>query len=870
MVSLDKDIFCLRSLVVLFVLASFAGADVIKTELDNGLVLIVEENHSVPLASVDVYVHAGSIYEDEYVGSGISHLLEHMMFSGATGWTQEYIKKHFEEIGAVGNAWTWKDDTSYYHTVPSGNIDELLRMYAKLLFEAKFSDEEFKSQQGVIMEEMGMSYDSPTRILQEEFYRLAYIRHPIRYPVIGVKDRFLSITKSDIEKYYNRYYAPNNMVIAVVGDFNAEHIVELVKSEFSRYPMRDIKNPSPVEEPPVLSQRTKMIERDYQLSYLSLGFRSTKLFDADSPALDLLSAVLSSGRDALLPRKIKQGLGLVNEIESWNYTPTFIDGNFNIVASFPYENLEKVREEIFKILNEIAEKGVSKEDLDRAKAQIKANHYLGAENVERRADYLASNEFYYGDPEYMEKYIKIIEGLNSEDIKRVTKNYILSSKPMEIDIVPPGKGETLVSSEKTEEKSPVLTTLSNGMKVLIYEKHSNPTVSVSVDSLSGSVCDPPGKEGLSSLTARMMLIGAGGMTSSDIAGGIEKLGGTLNYEAGNDLTGLRLNVVKDGLFSTLDILSKVIMKPDFRAEELPKQKTLARQTLMRMLDNWGDASYIKARLILYGSHPYAHNPSGTEEGINAITIDDIRTFYGKYFNPKNMMITIVGDVKGDEVVALLEKLLGNWRKGDVFSGVNISEANGFYNTNEVVEENWSMNQSVLYYMFPCIERGSSDEYAITVFDSIMSGFIMPSGRLHTRLRDEGLVYVVHLYFLPLRYGGLLAIYLATDEKSLDRARKIVEEEIARIKVEKVGDDELARAKELAISATEDFRRQGFDDIAVQLAVEELLSGGYKRYFDFRDKIMSVTSDDILRVADKYLSNYSLFIAHPEKKEKGGN
>jgi len=863
-----KDNTGIKFLVILLALASFANSDVIKTELDNGLVLIVEENHSVPLATIDVYVHAGSIYEDEYIGAGISHLLEHLMFSGTTEWTKEYIKKHLEEIGAVGNAWTWVDITSYFHTVPSKNIDELIRMYAKLLFEAKFSDEEFKSQKGVISEEMEMSYDSPERILQDEFYQLAYLRYPIRYPVLGIKDKFLSITKSDVERYYNRYYVPNNMVISIVGDFDAKHIIELAKSEFGRYAMRNIEIPTFPDEPPLLSNRTKVIERDYELSYLSIGFRSTRLFDADTPALDLLSAVLSSGRDAIFQRRIKEELGLVSDIETWNYSPPFINGDFNVTCSMPYDNLSKVREEVFKILDEIAEKGVSKEDLDRAKAQIKANHYLGAEDIERRADFLSSDEFYYGDPEYTDKYIKIIDNLTSNDIKRVARDYISNGKSVEVRIVPLGKGETTVSVKEIEEKSPHLSSLSNGMKVLVYEKHANPTVSVSIDSLSGSVSDPTGKEGLSSLTVQMMLTGAGGMTSGAIARGIEKLGGTLDYEAGNDLTGFRLNIVKEGLAGSLDILSKVVMKPDFRAEELPKQKTIAQQSLMRMLDNWGSLAYMKARFILYGSHPYSHDPAGTEEGIKAIIIDDIRSFYNKYFNPKNMMITVVGDVREDGVVAKLEKLFGSWRKDEPFAGENISKADGFYNTNETVNENWSMNQSVLYYMFPGFERGSDDEYALTVLDGIMSGYIMPSGRLHSRLRDAGLVYVVHLYLSPLKYGGYLAIYLATDEKSLDRARKIVEEEIARIKVEKVGEDEIARAKETTISAMENFRRQSYEDISLGLAVEEMLCGGYKRYFDFKEKIMSITADDIMRVANKYLSNYSLFIAHPEKKEEG--
>ncbi|MGQ9706143.1 MAG: M16 family metallopeptidase [bacterium] len=866
MIQYKKKIF-IPILMVFLIISPLVKADVIKTELDNGLILIVEENHIVPLASICVYVHTGSVYEDEYVGSGISHFLEHMMFSEADGLTKEYVDKKFEEIGAVGNAWTWKDATSYYHTVPSNNIDELIKLYVKLLFTAKFTDEEFNSQRGVILEEMKMVYDSPTRILQEEFYRLAYIRHPLRYPVIGTEDRFLSLKRDDIERYYNRYYSPNNMVISIVGDFKSEHIIELVKEEFGSYKMRDVRYPFLNDEPPIISEREKVIERDYELSYFRLGFRSTKLFDPNTPALDLLSAILSSGKDALLPRILKYKLGLVNDIETWNYTPSFIDGDFTIVCSMPYENIDKVKEEIFKIIGKIARDGVSKKDLERAKAQVKANRYLGAEDIEMRADLLCSNEFYYGDPNWTDRYIKIIENLSSDDIKRVARDYIDKGNLIEISIVPPGKGGVVSSAKEIEHRSPVLKTLSNGMKVLILERHNNPTVTLSVYALAGSVCDAPNKEGLSSLAVQMMLTGAGGMSSSEIARGIENLGGTLDYEAGNDLTSLRLNIVRDGFYDAIKILTEVIKNPSFNEAGLQRQKNLAEQNLKGMLDNWGSLSYIKARAFLYGSHPYSHIPDGTEIGIKGITIDDIRTFYNEYFKPTNMMITVVGDVDTDEVLARLEKLLGSWRKGDVFSGVNIPKADGFYNTNQTVEETWAMNQSVLYYMFPGIERGSNDEYALIVLDSILSGYIMPSGRLHERLRSEGLVYIVHLYLSPLKYGGFTAIYLATDERSLDRARMIVEEELERIKVEKVSEDELARAKVKALSAIENFRRQDFSDIAAQLTVEELLSGGFNRYFEFTDRIRDITSDDIIKIANKYLNNYLVFIVRPEIKEE---
>lgn len=850
-------------LLLVLITALSANADITRLELDNGLRVIIDEDHSVPLASVRVYVNTGSINEGEYLGCGISHFIEHMMFSATDEWDKEYIENRLEELGAVGNAATWKDYTTYYHTVPSHNISELLKMYAKLLFKAKFTEDEYESQRGIILSEMEMVGDSPHRILQEEFYRLAYLKHPVRYPVIGYEDKFLSVTIDDLERYYHRFYVPNNMVMAVVGDFDTDYIAGLIEREFSEYPLSNIDIPPMPDEPTVVSERLRVVEREYGLTYLRLGFRTTNLYDYDTPALDLLSAVLSSGRDAILPRRIKNKLGLVSDIEAWNYTPAFIEGNFQITASMPYENLDRVREEILNVLDEIAEKGVSNSDLRRAKAQIKAELYLGDEEFNIRAGQLAINEMYYGDPEYDLKYIDIINSLTSNDIKRVTKEYIIDGEIMEVRIIPPAKSEKSTEIRVVDEKPLTLTTLDNGLKVMVLERHNNPSISVSLNASAGSVSDPKGKEGLSNLTARMLLLGAGGMSSSDIMNKIESAGGSLNYEAGSDNTGLRLDVISDGFETAIGLLATVVQKPNLRSEDLPMQKEIAVQMLKSNLDDWSYYAYIKVREMLYDAHPYSHIPAGTEEGINSITIDDVREFYNRHFTPDNMVLTVVGDIDTDRALKLIEKHFGGWKKSSLSEKADIPDADTFYETGIVEEERWSYNQTALYYIFPGLKRASDDEYALMVLDSIISGIIMPSGRLHTRLRGEGLVYVVHAYNVPYRYGGHIVIYLGTSDEKLARAKQIVEEEIERIKTEIVPESELRLAKEKLLSAESIYRRQGFSDIASQITMEELFGGGYERYFELEKRIDEITAWDVLDVAKRYLDDYIIYIAHPE-------
>ena len=219
------------------------GSQPMKTVLENGMIVVLKENHVAPVVSLHVYVKAGSIYEREYLGRGISHNLEHLMSNGTEKRSKDQIDRMIEDIGNVSNAYTTKDHTSYYITTASSYFDTGLDILSDYIQNPQFPEEEVESERGVIINEINMGKDSASRRLYNLFFKTMLREHPARLPVIGYRELFEEITREDIQNYYNRMYVPNNMVFVAVGDFDKSEALSKIKEafkDFKRGPMPNL------------------------------------------------------------------------------------------------------------------------------------------------------------------------------------------------------------------------------------------------------------------------------------------------------------------------------------------------------------------------------------------------------------------------------------------------------------------------------------------------------------------------------------------------------------------------------------------------------------------------------------------------------
>ncbi|RMD58320.1 insulinase family protein, partial [Candidatus Woesearchaeota archaeon] len=258
-------------------------------QLDNGLTITIKEAHSLPLVSIQFWVHVGSKNEPEQY-RGIAHIFEHIWFKGTEKQPVGSFHKKVEDLGGELNAMTSHDWTMYYVTVPSDKFDDIFPLMVDLLQNPKFDEKEIEKEKQVVLEEQRFSENEPEKYLDDRFAQLLIQKHPYRHPIIGYKKTILAPSREEIMKFYNTWYVPNNMNIVIVGDVNPDETLQKVEEAF------DVMKPKPLpkqerpEEDPAREPRYNSTTRDVGYTYIAIGYLAPKAQEKDRYAMEVLNA----------------------------------------------------------------------------------------------------------------------------------------------------------------------------------------------------------------------------------------------------------------------------------------------------------------------------------------------------------------------------------------------------------------------------------------------------------------------------------------------------------------------------------------------------------------------------------------------------
>src|SRR2546426_1676286 len=274
-----------------------------KWVLPNGLTIIVQEDHSAPVASVQAWCATGSIDEDAHLGAGLSHILEHMLFKGTQARSTNEIAQKIQDVGGYINAYTSFDRTVFWIDVPKDGVTTALAVLSDAMMNSTLPPDEYLKEQEVIRREFAMGFDDPDRQAGLLLFATAYQRHPYRLPVIGQMEVYNQLTQEQVMQYYKSRYVPNNLTFIVVGDVDAEKVHQQLADFFKSYPEKSLKPVFVPEEPPQLGRREVHNEFATELTRLSLAWHIPEITHPDVPALDLLSTILGEGRSSRLYRR---------------------------------------------------------------------------------------------------------------------------------------------------------------------------------------------------------------------------------------------------------------------------------------------------------------------------------------------------------------------------------------------------------------------------------------------------------------------------------------------------------------------------------------------------------------------------------------
>ncbi|HGJ63933.1 TPA: insulinase family protein, partial [bacterium] len=779
-----------------------SGSEAIKKVLDNGMIIIVKENHSAPVVSLHAYAKAGSIYEAEFMGRGISHNLEHLMSNGTQKRTKQEINRIIEEIGNGSNAYTTKDHASYFITTASAYFDIALDVLSDYMQNAELIQEEVDSERGVILNEINMRDDDPDSELYEIFSDIMFPNHPIGVPVIGYRELFEKTTRDDLIKYYKRMYVPNNMIFVAVGDFDAQEALGKIESAFKDAKRGPLPNFSLPSLPNQVSKRYTEKEMDVQIAYMMMGFPTISISHKDLYPLDVLAFIMGEGRSSRLYKKIKDEKQLVYAISVGSYTPSYDGGYFGIQAVLDPDNIvgaeKAILEELYKIKTEL----ITDEELEKAK-QLKESEYIfSQQTMESQAETLGIDQLSTGDMNFSKRYLEGIKSVKKEDLMRVANEYFHDDK-LNVAIIKPKleTEETSAKMEKEASDSSVKKILINknpdpassqieGITLLVKENHSIPIVSMHALFLGGVRFEDESNNGVCKFMTDMLTKGTKTRTSQQIAEEIESIGGAIGTISGNNSFSVSVSVLKRDIDKGLDILSDVIMNPSFDTVEIEKKRKELLAGIKRQEDDPFSLAGKLCRTTLFKTHPYRFQTIGSEETINKMTQNDLKSFYDKYMLPNNMVLAVFGDINADEITAKIEKAFEKFEYKK-FETPKAPIEQPLTSVREA-EAQKDIAQAVVYIGFPGMTVYSEDRYPMQVLDAILSGINYPGGRLHERLRSNQLVYVVHAINQEGLDPGMFIIYAGTTPDKLDTVMGIIKEEIVSLQKDLISDEELER------------------------------------------------------------------------------
>ncbi|NIA08217.1 MAG: insulinase family protein [Nitrospiraceae bacterium] len=840
-----------------------------KIRLPNGLTVIVKENHQAPVVAVQVWVKAGSAYETKD-DSGITHLIEHMIFKGTEKRGPGEIAREIESVGGSINAYTSYDYTVYHCTVPRQSLDSALDVLSDAVFHSTFDSKELKSEKKVVLEEMRMRNDRARIRISRLLMKTAYKVYPYRRPVIGYPDTVDSFGRKDIMDYMAKRYRPCQMSVIVVGDVDASRALAKVQRFFGLAakvgPQKFVEPSEPVQDEP----RIAMEGMDIQEGYVDVGFSGLPSFnDPDVPVLDVIAALLGDGESSRLVSSLRDRLELVHTIGAVAFTPAG-PGLFEVTASLDPDKVQEALSHIFQEIFRLKNEDVLDEELNRAKIQVEENFVYGKESMGGEAKKLGIFETLSGDPNAENLYLKKVQEVTAQDIQKVAKKFF-KEKNINVTMVMPKErlpeltrqglsdivqkaelqAEGVMSSKGNFFAHPARKIiLSNGLTVLIREAPEVPTVSVRLVFPGGVRYESEKTNGLFNFLADAWTKGTKAHSARGIAQMIEGMGGNIIGFSGQNSFGLQGRFLSQNLDKGLALFTEILLTPTFPPEEIERLCPLILAQIRCQNDYLPGVAIRNFRRLLFAPHPYSMNPLGKAPVIKAIDSKELIDTYHRYVVPDRGVLSIVGDVHTEEIISTIKTLLGTWSaKSEV--ALTTPPAPEPLITPRILTLEREKQQTHIILGFPGTTFSSPDRYALEVLNAIFSG---QGGRLFIDLRDKkGLAYSVTSFMdLGIDYGSF-AFYIACAPEKKDAALKGIWQEIYRVTQEPVTDEELGRAKRW-LTGNYEIGLQTHGAQAMDMALNELYGLGFNFGSEYVQEIDKVTADQVMQEAKKLLDS----------------
>ncbi|GAC1448613.1 MAG: pitrilysin family protein [Isosphaeraceae bacterium] len=871
-----------------------------KYTLPNGLEVVLHEDHTTPVVGVNIWYKVGS--KNEKKGrTGFAHLFEHLMFQGSKHHDSEYFGP-IEKVGAQINGSTNTDRTNYFETLPSNALELALWLESDRMgfLLPALTQAKLENQRNVVKNERRQRVDNvPYGQSGEKIDEALYPPdHPYHHSVIGSMADLSAAHLEDVSAFFRTYYAPNNASLVVAGDLDVAKTKALIEKYFG-----------PIPRGPEVAKLKPWVPRLDAPKHLTMTDRVTlpkaeivwptvPHGHEDEQALDVLASVLGQlPRQNRLYRSLVYDRQIAASVLAYHQAAN-ISGEMHVsLTARPGQKLDELVKIADAEIARLQSEGPTADEVRKVQNGEESSLVVGLQATTRKADFLNANNVNDGDPlAYKAEMLKLF-AVTAADVKRVAKTYLTPGRVrLDVNPGPPTPRAPEVTVDRSAQVAlatpPTLTIkdtfdralmpkvgpapaftlpsvvrrkLSNGLEVLVAERHGLPILTLDLVVKGGETHVPADRHGLGALTASLMTEGTTTRDSLKIASELAEIGAQLQASGGLEASTVALTTLTRHRARALELFADVLLHPTFPEKELARQKLQRLAAIRARSDDAPTVASLVFPKVLYGdAHPYGrpggsggHGPRGgssvpgTLKTIGAITRDDVKTFHDKLFTPNNASLVVVGNTTPDAIVDALESALKDWKGGEV-SRITLPEppAPSAGVTVYLVDKP-AAAQSVLTIGELGVPRKTADYVPLTVLNAVLGGQF--SSRINLNLReDKGYTYGARSGFSyrigPGPFMASAPVQTAVTKEALDELVREVTEITGK---RPVTDAELEFAKDRIIrgfpgdfETTADMARTLSQIVIYDLPADEFAT--------YPARVEAVTRADVERVAKTYL------------------
>ncbi len=828
--------------------------------LDNGMRCLVKRDPAAPVVAVEIWIGTGSIHEGNYLGGGLSHYVEHMIFKGTETRTAGDVTKEINDAGGNINAYTAKDRTVIHTVMPSRNWKVGISVLTDAVMNSTFPKGEWESEKKVILREIAMGKDSPQRVLSKLLWRTAFVEHPYRFPIIGYKEVFEKMDRNALLAHFHSKYVPDNMITVVVGDIDPDEVeAELRKifKDFEREPRAAVALPvEPLQQSPRFARETG----PYKVMRLEIGYHTGSIGHEDAPALDVLAMLAGQGRSARMVQEIQEKKRLVHSMSAWSYTPREV-GLFGVSAVLDADREADVLSAIEEQVQSWMKKSFSDAELAKAKRRVLVAELSALKTMRGQAGNYASGEYFSADPLYSETYLEQIGAVTQGDLMRVARKYLQPSNRTTA-ILSPARDKVAMASEAPIKAGAIeKSTVTDGLRLLTREDNKLPFVNICVVYKGGLLAEKESNNGVTLLMADLLTRGTKTRTSAQIAEQVEALGAGISGFSGKNSFGVSGYCLARDVDTIMEIMADCLLNSTFPESELEKQKAIQLASIKKQYESPFFVASEQLRKALFPDHPYRWTLAGTLSSVKGLKRGDLVKYRDRLAVSKNCVVSVFGNITKRRASELVDKHLKALPEG---KAVQLKIDKPKPELPVRLEQREPKQQAIILLGYPGVDVFDKRDDRLSILSSIMSGL---SSDLMVEIRDKrGLAYYGGAYQSSGLEPGAFVMYVGTEEKAVPAVEKLLRKEIKRILGGKLREAEVERAKSEIIGS---FERSMQDNagLAMNCAISELYGLGYKFYFGTDKRIAAITLEQVQDAAASVILEDSevVSVVLPEKE-----